>query len=400
MKWLALSVVALQLFAPQVFADRKGSVPPQGLLKYHDLYYLPTQKRVSYLRDVRQALAEFERAINKSEKMDSKSSAWRAEAEKLLAMMTIIDRAEAATKCPAGSTLVQIYRTDKSLCGFETKGPCGGGYVEYRQPGGKSYCFEAKAYEAAIRRKIQQREKVEVVQPVRSLGDDESAVRVANPAGKSGHQAAQPPTQIDQQGEVQAETQTVASASGCKNRDETRAAFYATKVKDCLMGGNFSEYRGGKIKVGNCQPVSSFPSHKSPKVDEQTVSCPSAQNICNPILYCGEKDGDNLKPFCQSITQDLTRGCEAIAKAKAPDCDPFAAKWKNVLPVLDEWNKFKEKFDSLCKEGTEFANYFCEECGLMRTRVSRAAGQAGASSAQPPVKEVPKKITEGATTST
>jgi hypothetical protein len=161
----------------------------------------------------------------------------------------------------------------------------------------------------------------------------------------------------------------------CKSRDEgnVRKDYYndqgdgKSKTKACIIGGNFSVYNG-EVRKGNCKPVTTFPAGAK---GQEVPPCPAGKNICNPMLYCGDKNAKDGKfqPLCESIHQELTEACD---KAADPNCDPFSDKMKE-LRFRDEWPIFKDVFDNLCgkKSGT-FVAYFCHECDLMSKRVRAA----------------------------
>ena len=150
----------------------------------------------------------------------------------------------------------------------------------------------------------------------------------------------------------------------------------------CLFAGNISSYNGAAT-VGNCKKVDKYPQTASTS-EPPAMSCSDGKVICNPILYCGEKVGNDLKPFCEDATGDVTSSCERDAAAKAPDCDPNAAKYSSIPAVQDEWNGFKAKFDSLCAAGSALATANCEDCAMLKARVDKAFPAAAVPNAPQP----------------
>lgn len=132
----------------------------------------------------------------------------------------------------------------------------------------------------------------------------------------------------------------------------------------CIAGGNFSRYRGGHVRAGNCQTIRNWPDNRNKK-----LSCTQPNTaMCNPLLYCADA---NKHPFCFVPTRSFTHDC-SIAAANVK-CDPAEVQ---VLGLQDEWDKMRTdlakmvgthclaptdaKKDSVGKKA--FREFFCNEC--------------------------------------
>lgn len=154
------------------------------------------------------------------------------------------------------------------------------------------------------------------------------------------------------------------SALSCKPNCRKHSAFYKSlrekKKADCLVGGVFSEYADGQVRVGNCKS-------RGVKIGQTEVKCEVGLSLCNPLLYCGEEKDGKFQPLCLKATQSLTRSCDEKSKGRA--CDPL----KSGISKADHekaWNEFVAKHGELCKEGSEFAKFFCDECNLLSQKIA------------------------------
>jgi hypothetical protein len=198
----------------------------------------------------------------------------------------------------------------------------------------------------------------------------------------------------------------------------------------CLMGGSFSEYQGSTVQKGKCKVVGSFPAGSNP---ENQLKCKNPkQSMCNPLLFCTKPQApttspvaarpaapparsagatralavtpaartepapsspaaDAREPICLNVSTGLTEACSKAMPA-GEKCDPLDAKHK--LPgAAEEWRKFKENFDALCKPDNGFVKFFCKECQVLSARIrglntdsqiTRGSGAAPAGSTNPP----------------
>gem|GEM_PF-3675838 len=169
------------------------------------------------------------------------------------------------------------------------------------------------------------------------------------------------------------ESQKVAGACQpafkCSDITKEERAKLRTQLKGdvCIAGGNFSQYKGGKPKVGACKTMRNWPSDSNKK-----LSCSGANKaMCNPFLYC--LDG-NKKPFCFVPTRSFTAQCEKAAQAVK--CDPARIK---TLGFQDEWTKLRDEFSvtvgtkclgkNPAPSDLAFQKFFCSECQAIVDRL-------------------------------
>jgi hypothetical protein len=141
----------------------------------------------------------------------------------------------------------------------------------------------------------------------------------------------------------------------------------------CMMGGNFTIYKGGVPTGKNCELVNSFP--QVAKSGSPEFSCASDQVICNPLLYCGKMNGDKYKPICRSYRENLDVTCAQQSEKNDAFCDP----WKYLKDSIDapyEWDKLQQVAHATCKPGSNYRKFFCDHCNALIDRIARASATA------------------------
>jgi hypothetical protein len=390
------SCLAVLIFCTQIHASSNVDEAPVPLLTFEQLNYLSPEARVEYFKEVRDTLAEFEQSVHNETKDAKQEARIQQLHEYLTAMIGALNplaqasAEDAVIGNPCGPPKSGFKITSEGRCGklmtdMDIKNGCRSFVGTDPDSPDKSmtYC-EYKAPEAAKKATVVKDTAAaaapaaaKVDPPTPPIKDtkvkaDKTAVKAKvkkadqRPAVSPDNGQPTPPKDIPL-----AERRRVAvskvDTSKCPSREKARAAFYHDRPVRCLMGGNISVYKNGHIQAGNCQPVLNFPSDQHPAV----APCHAGENMCNPFLYCGASKGKKFEPLCVKVSQDLLNTCESSTQ---PKCDPYTL---NIPGLHEDWNKFIEEVNGLCKKGNSFQSFFCVECQKMKLRLAAAVPPSG-----------------------
>lgn len=345
-------------------------------LSFEELSQLKPADRINYIRELREILADVESA---QESQAPSQASWNA-LPKFFPTIFRLAVAEDAHSKTASYICIHSdkgvrntsYVADKAAC--DTMNEKGQSERELPQVQGSGSDAPRSGTPAAL---PQPQTVVDRPYPIKS---SRAQNPLTAPSGKPADGAPLPPKRPKgDQDQACVDNTGPTSALSCKPNCRKHAAFYKslreTKKADCLVGGVFSEYADGQVRVGNCKS-------KGMKIGQTEVKCDAGLSLCNPLLYCGEEKDGKFQPLCLKATQTLTRSCDEKSKGRA--CDPL----KSGLSKADyekAWNEFVEKHGELCKEGSEFAKFFCDECNLLSQKIAslNRKVQGGGSPATP-----------------
>ncbi len=149
--------------------------------------------------------------------------------------------------------------------------------------------------------------------------------------------------------------------------------------KDCIFGGNFSQY-GAVAKKGGCSPA-------SPKDLYSIIGGEFKCNESKGMLHCSpfafgmfENKGFGITPLCvtknaprETPNQTFSERCQA--KAEEIKADPDLG-FKNLLRIKDRdpiafataWNNYAKGFNNVCAEPDK-RKMFCSECEIIISRL-------------------------------
>lgn len=400
MKYLLLPIffcVSVNVRA-EVYEPADFQIPK--LLSFQQLMYLPADKRIEYIRDVRMVLAEVEKSIHAGLR-GQKSAELETLRSTLYTMLRELGdlglpRAEAAPvckdnqnlhlgtcynlakdkKCPENETVMRIvsmtsapdtYFCVPKISAFQPGPPKATAPDTPPKKPEPPALLPGNAPVAATKEKSPVKDQS---RPPGFAGSDGKipAIKKIEPEKKDERKSEtkadeKPPKRVII---TKDDEKPAPAGSKCKKRNDVRKAFYAeaqaAKAIECFNGGNISEYTDGKIRARNCKNVTEFPPDGP---DTEKIRCTSG-SMCHPLLYCGPSKG---KAFCDKVVEDFTEYCET--KAQIVKCDPFSGETA-VPGAKEKWAAFKEQYDGVCgKKGkvASFKEFFCKECEIIEKRM-------------------------------
>ena len=193
-----------------------------------------------------------------------------------------------------------------------------------------------------------------------------------------------------------------------KSIQAAKQKYYRTDEPHCLYAGNFTHFRNGIKRAGNCEPPKAYcagsTTCRGPKdqpAPKKNFECTATNEvICNPFVFNLD---ENNKALCVPSGEHATAACtdkaDKIDKARLeasqaqqrktlqPVTDwvqtSFLARVTNVSGLIESWSDFRTQINKMCFEG-DAKDVYCRECDMMKRRlfkmhlVTRGKGQNNA----------------------
>ncbi len=184
---------------------------------------------------------------------------------------------------------------------------------------------------------------------------------------------------VDACPQVKLECKDVGEITDEKAKSDLRGRFYAKKqksdaVKACNIGGNWSQYRGGKRAPGNCSAVFEFcfaPGRCQIKEGKPLRCREKGTGLCNPMYYGVQADGS---PICVAAKSDMSKRCEEAFPA-----DKRLHDFLNLEQpgIREKWNREIDNFQKVCGSGISDATdradvqtVNCSACRFMAKKIA------------------------------
>jgi hypothetical protein len=163
------------------------------------------------------------------------------------------------------------------------------------------------------------------------------------------------------------------TAESCSDK-VVRAAhdkYYSLARKDCIYAGNLTSYISGVKSPGRCEAPTGFCVESADcKGKDGAALTPvfhceaPTEVICNPLVYGVRKDSGSA--FCIARSAKATEACTSESSAATRDSDFLS---KNIPGLKEAWNSFGKQLNDMCGADPVAAQFFCEECDLIKRRL-------------------------------